>query len=364
MAIALVTNVLTPYRSPLYELLAERYGVEVLCFGAGASYVPSWFGDLDGQLAAARFPARRLGGPREALALGARYEAAIAPVAGGLMLPATYAGMRARRRPFVLWASVWAHPRGGIRSAVGVPLVRHVYRNADAVVAYGEHVRRHVGRHRGRDDVLIAPQSVEAELFGRPVAAHETAAWRTGAGLPDGPLVLFVGRLVPEKGIRELLAAWRALPAGHGATLVAIGDGPLAVDVAATPAARLLGPLARERLPVAYAAATLVVVPSIPTPRFLEPWGLVCNEAMHQGVPVLATTAVGAAAGGLVRDGETGLVVAAGDAAALAAGIERLLADAPRRARLGAAGRTAVAAHTYAAMADAFGAALARAGVR
>jgi glycosyltransferase involved in cell wall biosynthesis len=363
VAIALVTNHLPRYRVPLYELLAERFGIEVLCFGGDASYTPSWFGDLDAQLAAARFPARRLAGPREALALGRRYEAAIAPVAGAAVLPATYAGMRGRGRPFVLWASVWAHPRSGVKAALGFPLVRHVYRHADAVVAYGEHVRRYVAGYRGRDgDIAIAPQSVEAELFGRPVAAAEVAAWRAEAGIPEGPLALYVGRLVPEKGIRELLAAWqRVTPA---ATLAAIGDGALAPEVAAASGVRLLGPLARERLPVAYAAASLVVVPSIPTPRFLEPWGLVCNEALHQGTPVVATTAVGAAAGGLVRDEQTGLVVAPGDPAALARAIDRLLADDALAARLGAAGRAAVAGHSYAAMADAFGVALARAGVR
>jgi glycosyltransferase involved in cell wall biosynthesis len=384
VAIALVTNVLAPYRVGLYALLAQRYGVELLCFGAGADYVPAWFGELDAQLAAAPFPARRIAGPRAALALGARYRAAIAPVAGGAMLPATYAGMRARRRPFVLWASVWAHPRGGARAALGFPLVRHVYRRADAVVAYGEHVRRYVAGYRGRDDdIWIAPQSVEAELFGHPVAADEIAAWRAAHVLaPDGPLALFVGRLVPEKGVRELLAAWRTVAARHpGATLALAGDGPLAGEVeaaghataapgAGTPAAsgadaggiRLLGPLPRERLPVAYAAASLVVVPSIFTPRFREPWGLVCNEAMHAGTPVVATTAVGAAAGGLVRDGETGLVAPAGDPAALADAVARLLDDAPLRERLGTAGRAAVATHTHAAMADAFGAALERAG--
>ena len=52
----------------------------------------------------------------------------------------------------------------------------------------------------------------------------------------------------------------------------------------------------------AYAAAAFAVLPSIPTPRFKEPWGLVCNEAMQQGRPMIATTAVGAVAGGLVRD--------------------------------------------------------------
>lgn len=387
MAIALVTNVLAPYRVPLYALLAERYGVEVLCFGAGASYVPAWFGDLDGQLAAAPFPARRISGPREALMLGRRYDAAIAPVAGGAMLPATYLGMHARGKPFVLWGSVWAHPRGGTKSALGFPLVRHVYRHADAVVTYGEHVRRYVARYRGHDDdVVIAPQSVETELFGRPVADEEIAAWRREADLPDGPLILYAGRLVEEKGVEDLLAAWRLIcasaragtpadvppptgPASPDAprpglppTLVAIGDGPLATNVQATPNARLLGPLPRTRLPVAYAAADALVLPSIPTPRFREPWGLVCNEALHQATPVIATTAVGAVAGGLVRDGETGLVVPPHDPPALAAAIRRLLADATLRRRLGGAGRVALAGHTYAAMADAFGVAFARAG--
>ena len=55
-----------------------------------------------------------------------------------------------------------------------------------------------------------------------------------------------------------------------------------------------------------------------PTRTFREPWGLVVNEAMNRGLAVIATDAVGAAAGGLVRDGSNGLVVPAGDSAALA----------------------------------------------
>lgn len=366
MAIALVTNVITPYRVPLYRLLAERYGVEVLCFGAGQSYVPAWFGDLDAQLAAAPFPARRLGGPRAALALGTRYRAAIAPVAGGAMLPATYAGMRLRRRRFVLWASVWAHPRGGAKQAVAFPLVRHVYRHADAVVTYGPHVSRYVTGYRGHDDdVFVAPQSVEAAVFGRGVEDAEIASWRAAQGLPaDAPLLLYVGRMVPEKGIAELLTAWRQVHATHpAARLVAIGDGELAPQVATTPGVHLLPPVGSAELPVAYAAATLATLPSIPTPRFREPWGLVCNEAMHQATPVVATDAVGAAAGGLVRDDETGLVVPAGDPVALARAFTRLLDDEALRTRLGAAGRDALAGHTHEAMADAFGRALSAARV-
>ena len=99
----------------------------------------------------------------------------------------------------------------------------------------------------------------------------------------DGPVALYMGRLVPEKGIEELIEAWRQLRAD--ATLVVIGDGPLAARAATPPRARQLGALPRHGLPVAYAAAELTLVPSIPTPRFREPWGLVCNEALHQARP-------------------------------------------------------------------------------
>jgi glycosyltransferase involved in cell wall biosynthesis len=370
VAIALLTTYLSDYRVPLYRLLAERHGVEVLCYGGGDRYVPPWFADLDSQLDCAPFPARRLHGLPEALALGRGYDAVIAPFAGGAMLPAAYVGAKRFGRPFVFWASVWHQPRS-LTHALALPVTRHIYRRADAVVAYGEHVRRFVATIRGRDDdVFVAPQAVEPELFARRVGPDEVLAFRSRHGLGDvgdsgdggaRPLVLYTGRLVAEKGIAVLIDAWPRVR--HDATLVLIGEGPLGAGAGALPRVRLLGPLPRAQLAVAYRAAELSLLPSIPTPRFKEPWGLVCNEAMLQERPVVVTTAVGAAAGGLVRDGDTGLVVAPGDPEALARAIDRLLDDAALRARLGVAAREAAAAFTYEAMAAAFDRALAAAGI-
>jgi glycosyltransferase involved in cell wall biosynthesis len=360
--IALLTTYLSDYRLPLYRLLAQRHRIEVLCYGGGERYAPVWFRDLDGQLAAADFPARRLHGIGEALELGRSHAAVVAPFAGGALLPAAYASARRYRRPFVFWASIWHQPRSPAH-ALALPVTRRIYRRSDAVVAYGEHARRFVARFRGHDDdIFVAPQSVEPELFGRAVSAEETAALRAEFGLGDGPLVLYAGRLVADKGVDVLARAWRQV--GGDATLVIAGDGPLAAEVATLPRARLIGALPRRRLPVAYAAAEFALLPSIPTPRFKEPWGLVCNEAMHQGRPVIATTAVGAAAGGLVRDEDTGLVVAPGDVDALAGAITRLLDDSALRARLGSAAREAVQGYTYQAMADAFDRAFEAAGIR
>jgi glycosyltransferase involved in cell wall biosynthesis len=358
--IALLTTYLAGYRLPLYERLAAEHGVEVLCYGGGERYIPAWFTDLDAQLAAAPFPARRLRGTREALTIGRDYEAVIAPYAGGTILPAAYFGARRYRRPFVLWASVWSQPRS-LTNTLAAPLTRHIYRRADAVLAYGEHVRRFVASIRGReDDVFIAPQAVEPELFRREVPDSEVQAFRSRHGLPpDLPLVIYVGRLVPEKGVEVIAEAWPRLRTD--AILVVVGDGPLSDRVALLPRARLLGVLGREALPAAYRAAAIALLPSIPTPRFTEPWGLVCNEAMHQGRPMIATTTVGAVAGELVREGENGVVIRPGDPAVLAGAIDRLLADAPLRARLGAAAQAAVAPYTYEAMAAAFSRALATA---
>jgi glycosyltransferase involved in cell wall biosynthesis len=110
--------------------------------------------------------------------------------------------------------------------------------------------------------------------------------------------------------------------------------------------------VAREELPALYASADALALPSVPTATFLEPWGLVVNEAMQQGTPVIASDAVGAVAGGLVRDGRNGLVVPAGDAAALASRIRALAMNAALRERLGTAAREDVGAYTEKAWVD------------
>ena len=137
----------------------------------------------------------------------------------------------------------------------------------------------------------------------------------------DPPHVLFVGRLAAEKGIAELARATEGMPR------VVVGDGPLRRLV---PDA--VGFVPPGELRAYYERAAIVVCPSR-----REGYGVVAREAMAHGRPVVAS-----AVGGLVDAVEherTGLLVPPGDAGALRAAIERLLADATLRARLGAAAR-------------------------
>jgi glycosyltransferase involved in cell wall biosynthesis len=335
--VALVTGVVSDHRIEPFRALAEREEIEILAWD-------------DAGPAESGLPLRPVSQRQVArLAGSGRYRAVIAGLGGRLALPAAYRGARRADVPFVLWASLWAHPRTPAHVLSYVPM-RAIYRRADAVVTYGPHVTRYVERFRRSGNVFEAPQAVDPAVFGRTVDDEERAKARALAGVaPDGFLLLFAGRLVPEKGIATLLAAWSEASVPDGSALAFAGEGPVAVD---GPGVRRLGRIDRDALPPLYAAADALVVPSIATATFREPWGLVCNEAMHQGTPVIASDAVGAAAGGLVIDGRTGLVVPAGDAAALAARIGALAAGPGLREPLGAAAREHVAAYTPARWAE------------
>jgi glycosyltransferase involved in cell wall biosynthesis len=336
--VALVTGVVSDHRVEPFRILAACEDVEVLSWQEPPRY---------GQLEAAR----RAG--------SGRYRAVIAGLGGRVALPASYVAARRAHVPFVLWASLWAHPRTPAHALSFLPM-RAIYRRADAVVTYGPHVTRYVEQFRGSGNVFEAPQAVDPAIFARAIPDDERADARARMEATDeGFLALFVGRLVPEKGVETLLQAWQRASLPAGSALAFAGTGPLTpkgMNVA------VLGTIPRDELPPLYAAADVLVLPSVATATFTEPWGLVCNEAMHQGTPVIASDAVGAAAGGLVVDGGTGLVVPAGDADALAARLTALASTPELRDRLGAHARVRVADYTPQRWAQGMSAALAGVG--
>ncbi|HXB64382.1 MAG TPA: glycosyltransferase family 4 protein [Solirubrobacteraceae bacterium] len=288
------------------------------------------------------------------LAAAGRHRAVVVSTGGRVALPAAWAGARRAGAPVILWSALWAHPRS-IAHAFSYVALRRLYRSADAVVVYGPHVAAYV-RARGARNVHVALQSVDNAFWGAPaVRLPATPGWPSEATVK----FLFVGRPNREKGLRVLMEAWfdHGLQASSAA-LVLVGVGSCPPWIPAGGAVCPLDPVAPAQLREMYAAADVLVVPSIPTRTFREPWGLVVNEAMNRGLPVIASDAVGAAAGGLVRDERNGLVVPAGDAGALAGAMRRLAADRELRARLGAAGRQDVRAYTYDAWAQGFAQAL------
>jgi glycosyltransferase involved in cell wall biosynthesis len=317
VTVLFVTNHVPPDRAGAFVALHERVPLRLALFGGRSHHATA--GVDDPGVPYVRVTQRQV----HSLAVRGGFASVVCGTAGRVALPAAFLGAERARAPFVLWTALWGDLNTPAHRAAR-PLLRHIHRRAAIVVGYGPHVTDYA-RRLGAREVAIAPQAVN------------NAFWATPVPLPDARpfTALFVGRDVPEKGLAVLREAWRR---------AALPDARLQVVQGASP----------KEVRNSYAAADVLVIPSIATRHFLEPWGLVANEAMNQRLPIIATDAVGAAAGGLVRDGRNGLVVTAGDPDALAGALRTLHADPALRARLGAQGAHDVAAYTHATWADAF----------
>jgi glycosyltransferase involved in cell wall biosynthesis len=237
-------------------------------------------------------------------------------------------------------AQYTAHYRLGLLRRPVERLIRLAHAGCALTLCPSLAARRELGRlgvprlalwRRGVDTRLFDPARRSAETRHRLSDAH-----------PEAPLLLYVGRIAPEKRLHLLGAALRACPS---ARLAVVGDGPTRPELERTLRGlpvQFTGYLYGEALAAAYASADLFVFPSD-----TETFGNVALEAMASGLPVVA-----AAAGGLpeiVVPGETGLLFPPGDAAELGRTVHWLLREVGLRHRMAAAARRHALGYSWAA---------------
>jgi glycosyltransferase involved in cell wall biosynthesis len=200
------------------------------------------------------------------------------------------------------------------------------------------------------DRIRVAQMTVDVAAitrFAETFDSRRRKEWRDALGVgPADTLFLFVGRLVDrEKAITPLLAAFGRL-AGRdpGARLAIVGDGPMRgpIDRCAKSGrwAIPLGRLQGEELFSAYCGADALVLPS----RF-ESWGLVINEAMAAGLPVIVSNRVGCA-DDLVEGRGTGIVYDYARADGLFDALATLSGDAVARDRMSRKARSVISSWT------------------
>jgi len=366
--VALITNVASHYRTKTFEALSRMCNVEFYFYSDGGEW---YWQKAHGSAPKPHFVCRYLRGfwlGRTRVTLGLApallfrgYDVIIKCINGRFTLPLTYAVARLRGVPFILWTSLWHRLSTPFHKLI-FPLTRYIYRHADAVVVYGEHIRQYlISEGVDADRIFLALQAVDNEQYRRRVSRAEQDEIRSRHNLPvDRKIILFLGRLEAGKGLEYLLHAFSKVRR-NDAVLVLCGTGreearlkALVTALGIEDRVRFTGHVPASQTVPFYSLAWAAVLPSVTTPTFREPWGLTVNETFNQGVPVIATDAVGAAAGGLVRNGRNGFVVPERDQAALRDAMETVLGSEDLRNRLGRNAASDVAVWTQERMATGF----------
>ncbi len=349
--LVILTEIISPYRIPLFNALAQHAEVDlqVIFLAETDPHLRQWqIPKEEIEFSYRVLPSwrRRVGRFNALLNHGVgRALADAAPdviLCGGYNYVASWQSLlwaRAHHIPFFLWSeSNEQDLRRGL--ALVEFLKTRFLRKCSGFVVPGRSAMEYLRVHKVDEDaVFVAPNAVDNDFFAWAAAAtrQDAARWRRELVLPER-YFLFVGRLVREKGVFELLSAYVKLDESmrRQVGLVFVGEGAVREQLELQAASvapgmiRFAGFAQREQLASYYALAEMAILPT-----YTDPWGLVVNEAMACGLPVIVSQIAGCAAD-LVKENWNGLLVAPRDVAGLTSAMRRLADQPDLRARMGA----------------------------
>ncbi len=340
MRVALLMNFVAPYRVPLLEAFRDQVGTLRVLISTpmerDRSWAPEW-GTLD-VVVQRNVTVRRLHNrvgkftrqleihvPYDTLGqLGSYHpDAVISGELGARSMQAALYKLLRPRMPFLIWATLSEHSEtdwGRGRRA----LRRFILNRADGVLVNGESGARYIASFGVPDErIFRLNQPVDVGMF---AAQHRTR--------PDDAMyrLLFCGMLVKRKGLvpfAKALNVWAAANPGRQIEMWWLGSGELGETLAALKlppnlSYRFLGQVPYAVLPAVYAQADLLAFPSL-----MDEWGLVVNEAMAAGLPVLGSI-YSQAVEELVTEGVHGWVFDPLSEHSIQAAIDRALSTPPR----------------------------------
>jgi glycosyltransferase involved in cell wall biosynthesis len=375
--LVVLTEIISPYRIPLFNALARQENLDphVIFLSETDPGLRQWqVYKQEIKIPYQVLPSfrKRFGGYNILLNLGITQALeATAPdviLCGGYSYLASWQTLRwarQRRVPVLLWSE--SNLQDARRGFAPVEFVKEQFlHRCTGFVVPGRSALQYLSAKKVETSrIVTAPNAVDNDLFaaGAADARRDAAVYRQKLGLPERYLV-FVGRLVHEKGVFDLLSAYAKLtnPARERIGLVFVGDGRARSRleeraVSIKPGiVKFTGFAQREPLAAYYALAQALVLPT-----HTDTWGLVVNEAMACGLPVILSSAAGCAPD-LVRQNWNGWLVSPGNIDVLARTMETAANDVELCARMGANAKQHISSYSPDAWAFGVSAAVAATG--
>lgn len=359
--LVLLTEIISPYRIPLFNALARRSEVDlhVVFLSETDPSLRQWQvykGEI--RFSYEVLPSIRKRISRFNMLLNRGVASALHRASPDVILCGGYSYIASWRTmfwakshgvPLILWSE--SNTQDSRRGHTAVEFLKDAFlKRCDRCVVPGRSARQYLASHGVREDfIYTAPNAVDNNLFAKAaeLACNDALALRQQLELP-GRYFLFVGRLVVEKGVFELLSAYAKLDERlrRQIGLVIVGDGPakpaLQELAARITSGRVFFPgfAQREQLPVYYALADVLILPT-----YTDTWGLVVNEGMACGLPVILSRAAGCA-DDLVEESWNGVLIPPKNESALVAAMERLATQNDVRLRMAANSRQRIARYS------------------
>jgi glycosyltransferase involved in cell wall biosynthesis len=336
-----ITEIIAPYRIPVFNALAQQPGIDlhVIFLAETDPTQRQWLIPKEEiQFSFEVLPSwrRRIRGHNLLLNWGMDSALHLASpdaiVCGGYNYLASWEALRWARRnhvPFLLWVESTSRDlRSG--SIFLESLKRKFLEQCDGFVVAGQSSSEYLKSYGVPEGAIFtASNAVDTNFFSQ--AAQQARLYagknRQSLHLPDR-YFLFVGRLLKQKGVFDLLDAYATLAPElrKQISLVFAGDGNVRTELEKRAAVitpgfvQIAGFLQREALAVFYALADAFVFPT-----HSDPWGLVVNEAMACGLPVICSSAAGCSAD--LVDRQNGRIVCPGSVDDLATSLNELAND-------------------------------------
>jgi len=337
--ITLITNLCTHYKKRFFEKLSQRYDAEFFFHSDGREDYwernnPLGLGSFKGEYLSGFWLGKKLRINPSLISkiIKTNSDIIVKDIPGRFSLPATFLLAKLKGIPFILRADIWQHPETFFHS-ISFPFLKLIYRYSDAICVWGEHIKRYlVSLGVDEKKIFVAIQAVDNPQYAKEVGHQEIKELKESLGIGSRKIILFASQIETHKGIYYLIEAMEKFN-HQKVVLLVIGSGSQLEKTKRIVRERnmdnviFLGYIDNALLYRYYALADIFVLPSISTREYKEPWGLVINEAMNQNCPIVATTAVGAAAGGMVQDGINGYIIPEKDSSKLYEALHNILSD-------------------------------------
>ena len=336
--VALIHNIISPYRVPLFEGLANHPALYLFVYFCAKIHKERKWDILESDKynyevlpgVSIEFLGNHINPSIISKLIKERYDVVITGGCTYFTAQAAFVTCKLLKIPVILWTEGIESAQSLLGTAIS-PLTKHITKNVDAVIVPGTKSRDFqikMGASKGK--IFIAPNIVDNKMFMQKSSKFkkEKERFKQDLNIQNEKIILFVGQLIKRKGVEYLIKAYKSLKDEYNdVCLVIIGDGVLKKELEEIcikediKDVHFTGWVPEEQKIIYYSIAELFVLPTL---EDLCP--LVINEAMACGLPVISTKAAGCAVD-MILPGKNGFVVDAADEKQLYSAMKKIILD-------------------------------------